>query len=96
VTTETPTFDPPPEELRRRARAHSIGNPVQNAIEEWRRDAARLARVEPHAILSTRSIRMMVRDIPESIDDIARMSDQIFARRHGEALLEIITQASER
>lgn len=96
VTTEAPTFDPPPEELRRRARAHTIGNPVQNAIEEWRRDSARLARVEPHAILSTRSIRMMVRDVPTSIEDIARMSDPVFARRHGAALLEVITQASER
>ena len=96
VTTEIPTFDPPPEELRRRARVHNIGNPVQNAIEEWRRNAARLARVEPHAILSTRSIRMMVRDVPTSLEDIARMSDPVFARRHGEALLAVITQASER
>ena len=95
VTTQTPAFDPPPEELRRRARAHTIGNPVQNAIEEWRRDSARLARVEAHAILSTRSIRMMVRDVPTSIEDIARMSDPVFARRHGAALLEVITQASE-
>ena len=96
MTTEIPTFDPPPEELRRRARVHSIGNPVQNAIEEWRRNAARLARVEPHAILSTRSIRMMVRDVPTSLEDIARMSDPVFARRHGEALLAVITQAAER
>ncbi len=96
VTSEKPTFDPPPEELRRRARAHTMGNPVQNAIEEWRRDAARLARVEPHAILSTRSIRMMVREVPTSIEDIARMSDQVFARRHGTVLLEVITQAAER
>ena len=96
VTTEVPTFDPPPEELRRRARAHTIGNPVQNAIEEWRKDIARHARVEPHAILSTRSIRMMVRDVPTSIEDITRMSDPMFARRHGQALLEVITQASER
>ena len=95
VTTESPTYDPPPEELRRRARAHSIGNPVQNAIEEWRRDTARLARVEPHAILSTRSIRMMVRDIPTSVEEIAQMSDPVFARRHGDALLAVITQASE-
>ena len=95
VTTETPKFDPPPEELRRRVRAHSIGNPVQNAIEEWRRDTARHARVEPHAILSTRSIRMMVRNIPTSIDDIAQMTDVVFARRHGETLLEIITEASQ-
>jgi ribonuclease D len=96
VTTEVPTFDPPPEELRRRVRAHTIGNPVQNAIEEWRKDTARHARVEPHAILSTRSIRMMVRDVPTSVDDIARMSDPMFARRHGQALLDVITQASER
>ena len=96
VTTETPTFDPPPEELRRRARVQNIGNPVQNAIEEWRRNAARLSRVEPHAILSTRSIRMMMRDVPTSVDDIARMSDPVFARRHGEALLAVINQASER
>ncbi len=93
VTTETPTFDPPPEELRRISRARSIGNPVQNAIEEWRRTTARHARVEPHAILSTRSIRMMVRDVPASVEDIARMSDMVFAGRHGEALLEVITQA---
>ena len=96
VTTEIPTFDPPPEELRRRARAHTTGNPVQNAIEEWRKDTARHARVEPHAILSTRSIRMMMRDVPTSIEDIARLSDPMFARRHGQALLEVITQASER
>lgn len=96
VTTEVPTFDPPPEELRRRARAHTLGNPVQNAIEEWRKDTARQARVEPHAILSTRSIRLMVREVPTSIEDIARMSDPMFARRHGQALLEVITQASAR
>ena len=96
VTTEVPTFDPPPEELRRRARAHTLGNPVQNAIEEWRKDTARHARVEPHAILSTRSIRLMVREVPTSIEDIARMSDPMFARRHGQALLEVITQASAR
>ena len=96
VTTEIPTFDPPPEELRRRARAHTTGKPVQNAIEEWRKDTARHARVEPHAILSTRSIRMMMRDVPTSIEDIARLSDPMFARRHGQALLEVITQASER
>jgi hypothetical protein len=39
---------------------------------------------------------MMMRDVPTSIEDIARLSDPMFARRHGQALLEVITQASER
>jgi ribonuclease D len=94
VTTEVQTFDPPPAELRRRARAAKSGNPIQNAIEEWRKDTARFARVEPHAVLSTRSIRMMVREVPTTVDDIARMSDPVFARRHGAELLEIITEAA--
>ena len=94
VTTEVQTFDPPPAELRRRARASRVGNPIQNAIEDWRKDTARLARVEPHAVLSTRCVRMMVREVPTTIEDIARMSDPVFARRHGEELLEIITEAA--
>jgi DNA helicase-2/ATP-dependent DNA helicase PcrA len=94
VSTEIQTFDPPPAELRRRARASRIGNPIQNAIEDWRKDTARLARVEPHAVLSTRCIRMMVREVPTTIEDIARMSDPVFARRHGAELLEIITEAA--
>jgi hypothetical protein len=37
---------------------------------------------------------MMVREVPTTIEDIARMSDPVFARRHGDELLEIITEAA--
>jgi DNA helicase-2/ATP-dependent DNA helicase PcrA len=93
VTTSVPVIDAPPEELRRIARQRPNKDPLEVAIEEWRQQKARIGRMEPNGILTTTQMRNIVRDKPTTEDEVAAITDIIFARRYAAELVETINSA---
>ena len=93
VTTSVPVADAPPEELRRIARQRPPKDPLELAIEEWRQQKARSARLESNGILTTTQMRNIVRDKPTTEEAVAGLTDIIFARRYAAELIETINSA---
>ena len=93
LETRPPVADPPPEELRARAREERTVDPVREAVEAWRRRTARFARVSPDTVMSVRTMRAIARDVPRTIDELVAVTDAMFAARHGESLLAAIAAA---
>lgn len=96
VHTADRTFDDPPEEFRKIAARKPSADPVYVAIDQWRRRRARIARVEPQGILNSRQMKMLARDVPETHEHIAAVTDEIFANRFGDELLTVIRNARGR
>lgn len=96
VHTENRTFDDPPEEFRRIAARKSSADPVYVALDQWRRRRARLARMEPQGILNTRQMKAIARDLPVTVEQIADVTDEIFANRYGDELLKVIRTSRDR
>ena len=90
VTTLVPVIDAPPEELRRIARQRPQQDPLEIAIEEWRKQKSRIGRMEPNGILTTSQMRNIVRDKPTTEEAIATITDIIFARRYAAELIATI------
>jgi len=88
-----PAVDAPPEELRRIARQRPQQNALEVAIEVWRQQKARIGRMEPNGILTTTQMRNIVRDKPTTEDEVAAITDIIFARRYATELIEVINSA---
>lgn len=95
VTTDIPAPSPPPEEFRHIATKRPAGNPVEQALVEWRDSVARLHRVEPETVLSTRALKRLVKLGSPTLDDIAAAVDPVFAHRHGETVLALFTRLQE-
>lgn len=96
VHTAEERVDEPPAEFRRIAARTQQPDPVFAAIDQWRRRRARMARIEPRGLLSTRQMRSMVRDLPESHEQIAAITDEMFANRFAEELIDVIRSARDR
>ena len=93
LESRAPVRDAPPEDFRRRAREKNDGDAVKKAVDEWRRRTARFARVSPDTVLSSRTMRSIVRDVPRTTDELAALTDAMFVARHGESLLAAIAAA---
>ncbi len=96
----TPSPEPPSTDFlegqrRRRERVAPI-DPIETAIDTWRRSAARVAGVSPSMILSDRALRAIAHIRPttiealESIEGVGRST----AHRHGEQLLATISRSN--
>jgi DNA helicase-2/ATP-dependent DNA helicase PcrA len=90
VTTSIPNIDAPPEEFRRIARQRPLRDPLEVAIDEWRQQKARVSRMEPSGILTNTQMRKIVRDKPTAEEDVAAITDVIFARRYAAELIATI------
>ena len=93
LETAAPVADPPPPGIRRRAAETRAVDAVKDAVEQWRRRTARYARVSPDTVLSVRTMRAIVRDVPRTPDELAELTDAMFVARHGESLLAAIAAA---
>ena len=94
VTTTVPEPAAPPAAIRTRARTVSAVNPVESALQQWRDSLARRRRVEPEAVLSQRSLRRLAKLTDPTHDDIVECVDAVFAARHGEELIGLISRSS--
>ena len=90
VLTSSPVVDPPPEELRRIARARPEADPIETALNDWRTRLAHAARIDAAGVLTIRQIRGLLRDKPTTEEGIAAITDVVFARRHAAELIAII------
>ena len=82
------TPGPPPAEVARPAASH-VPDPALEALREWRRHAARAARVEEAAVLDDRTLAAVVAAAPSTLDELAAVPGfgPLMARRHGERVL---------
>lgn len=88
-TTEPEHVGPPPA-LRKIARERTVVDPLESALEQWRLRHARVAKISPEGVLTTRQLKALVIEKPDNEQDIARITDLIFARRHAPDLIELI------
>ena len=98
ITTATPTSDPPPPELRElsasRAKKITPDELLTTTINDWCTHRARIARIEPQGVLATRQVRAIVRARPQTTDELASVTDVVFARRYGEEILQLVRDAA--
>jgi DNA helicase-2/ATP-dependent DNA helicase PcrA len=83
----------PPKEFRSLTRRAPTLDPVTTAIEKWRAQHARAARVHPDAVLTKRQIKLLVRDTPATEQELADIIDVVFARRYADSLIGVISSA---
>jgi DNA helicase-2/ATP-dependent DNA helicase PcrA len=94
-TTAIPIADAPPEELRRIAARRSTKNPIEEAIDTWRRKQARTARIDPDGVITKRQLKALAFQKPTTVQEIADIIDESFASRFGEELLAVMGTAAE-
>jgi DNA helicase-2/ATP-dependent DNA helicase PcrA len=94
-TTAIPIADAPPEELRRIAARRSTKNPIEEAIDTWRRKQARTARIDPDGVITKRQLKALAFQKPTTVQEIADIIDDSFASRFGEELLAVMGTAAE-
>lgn len=92
VTTDAPQPTPPPEEFRRFSRDHRKVDTAESRLNEWRIATARLHRVDPEAVLSTRALKRLAKVTSPTRADVIECVDPVFARVHGDAVIELITR----
>ena len=76
----------------RRERADSTGDPLLDALIEWRSRAARVSGVAPTLICSDRTLAEIARRVPRSVPELIDVPGvgPIVASRIGEAVLEVV------
>ncbi len=93
VTTDVPQPTAPPDEIRRLSRPARTPDSLESLLSDWRASVARLHRVEPEAVLSTRAMKRLMKLASPTLDDIATCVDPVFARVHGAAVIELFTRS---
>jgi DNA helicase-2/ATP-dependent DNA helicase PcrA len=83
----------PPQELRAIASKRQEDNRVRDALEQWRANAARAARVDVHAIVSDKQLKQLSAESPQDVEHVARIVGSIFASRHGQRIVDVIKTA---
>jgi ribonuclease D len=63
------------------------------AIDTWRTKQARAARIHPDGVLTKRQMKLLVRDTPSTEDELAELTDVVFAKRYGTELIDVISSA---
>ena len=90
LTTSTPTYSPPTQEFRERRQSESVKNPLEEALHTWRSTKSRQMRVDPDAVLSSRQLVALVRNVPQTIAEIEDITDPVFTQRYGQEILALI------
>ena len=83
----------PPKEFRTLTRRAPSVDPVMKAIDTWRTKQARAARIHPDGVLTKRQMKLLVRDTPSTEDELAELTDVVFAKRYGAELIDVISSA---
>ncbi len=94
VKTSVPEPAAPPVEIRERVRTAPTTHPVETALRQWSESLARRRRVEPEAILSQRSLKRLARLVAPTRDDIVECVDAVFAARHADEVIDVITRSA--
>ncbi len=90
LKTTEPEYVGPPPTLRKIARERTVLDPLESALEQWRLRHARAAKISPEGVLTTRQLKALVIEKPDNEQDIARITDLVFARRHAADLIQLI------
>lgn len=81
----------PSDELRAFATKHQDVNKARIALEEWRRNAARAARVDVSAIISDKQLKQLANEVPRDTEHVARIIGSMLATRHGQRIIDTLT-----
>ena len=84
----------PPQELRMLATKRQEENKARVALEEWRKNAARAARVDVRAIISDKQLKQLATELPRDHDHVARIVGTMLAARHSDRIIDVLATAS--
>lgn len=93
LDTREPAVDAPVPEIRALAAQARQGNSARDALETWRANRARIARVSPETVLSARHLRAIATLGAPTRDDIARVTGETFANRFADEILAALDEA---
>lgn len=86
---------PPPADFVRRTPVAPV-DPVAEGLAHWRRRRARAAKVAVEGIVTDRQFAALVRRRPTSAEEVAAITDPVFAGRFAEEILEVVRSATDR
>jgi DNA helicase-2/ATP-dependent DNA helicase PcrA len=92
---DMPTGDidvaPPPPEIRAIVAERENKTRPNKALEEWRKNAARAARVDPSAIITDGQLRQLSDQLPTTEEQVAAIIGPMLARRHAHRIIRALT-----
>lgn len=84
----------PPEDVPRITSRLDESRVVLDALRRWRDSAARSASVDPAVVCTDAELRRLARRAPTHRDHVADVVGMLFARRHGDAIVRTVAEAS--
>jgi DNA helicase-2/ATP-dependent DNA helicase PcrA len=84
----------PPDELRALATKRQDINKARIALEEWRKNAARAARVDVTAVISDKQLKQLATEVPRDVEHVARIIGSMLATRHGQRIVDALATVS--
>ncbi len=80
----------PPNELRALATQRQRDTKARVALEEWRKNAARAARIDTSAVISDKQLKQLATELPQDVDHVARIIGPMLAARHGQRIIDTL------
>lgn len=80
----------PPDELRALATKRQDVNRARIALEEWRKNVARAARVDVTAVISDKQLKQLATEVPRDIEQVAHIIGSMLATRHGQRIIDAL------
>lgn len=94
LETRDRAVDPPAPEFRDVAGRAPTADPVLSALEDWRTNRARIARVTPETVLSNRRLRALAILERPGPAEVAAVTGDVFARRFADEIVGVIASVA--